>query len=401
VPSRTTRQPSSRATRLRNIGFVVAVALGAVGIWLIVTGGSTQRVEIGVLTGLWGLLLGAICGRRMVLPESSDTVASRHPAQASNAEAALSDSGADPRADGAEVAVRGAAPVDRLADAEARRTFEADLQQLLRREVGAAVSSAVNNAVSTAVSSAVSSAVDGAISREIGELRAEIAQLRQELVDKVGGQLRLERIETTRLIGSDLEAMRAEVRRLKHASDVPGFDLDAELAEAQLADAQLGGEAGAVTEIREVVNPSPQPAAPVVRPAPAQPKAAQPVPKPDATPGPAPAADPATAPVTPGVTDDDPFASLPRLTPFTEFALDPVNPPEAARANGSSGADEVAAESDAYAGRRRHRGDGDERPESAADGEEPEAGRRHHRADDAGDSSELLARLLARENVRH
>ena len=49
-------------------------------------------------------------------------------------------------------------------------------------------------------------------------LRAEIASLRGELLEKVGGQLRLERIETTRVIGSDLEALQHEVRQLKVAA---------------------------------------------------------------------------------------------------------------------------------------------------------------------------------------
>jgi hypothetical protein len=48
----------------------------------------------------------------------------------------------------------------------------------------------------------------------IGALRDEVAALRAEVVDKLGGELRLERIETTRLIGSDLEALQHEIRRL-------------------------------------------------------------------------------------------------------------------------------------------------------------------------------------------
>ena len=50
------------------------------------------------------------------------------------------------------------------------------------------------------------------VAGELAELRAEVAALRNELLEKVGGQLRLERIETTRLIGSDLEALQHEVR---------------------------------------------------------------------------------------------------------------------------------------------------------------------------------------------
>ena len=49
-------------------------------------------------------------------------------------------------------------------------------------------------------------------------LRSEVTALRNELVEKVGGQLHLERIETTRLIGSDLEALQHEVRQLRRTA---------------------------------------------------------------------------------------------------------------------------------------------------------------------------------------
>ena len=52
---------------------------------------------------------------------------------------------------------------------------------------------------------------------QLSSLRAEVAALRAEVVDKLGGQLRLERIETTRVIGSDLEALQHEIRRLAAA----------------------------------------------------------------------------------------------------------------------------------------------------------------------------------------
>ena len=62
---------------LRGLGFGAAVILGAVAIWLIVTSTTdSKRIEIGVLLGLWGLLLGAysmfgsrsnICSRTDVL----------------------------------------------------------------------------------------------------------------------------------------------------------------------------------------------------------------------------------------------------------------------------------------------------------------------------------------------
>ncbi|MGI8677494.1 MAG: DUF6779 domain-containing protein [Jatrophihabitans sp.] len=166
--------PLTRGVVLRGIGFAAAIVLGAVAVWLIVTSTTQKRIEIGVLTGLWGLLLGAysMFGTR------------RH----------LNDSEPQPRPSG-EVALRDSDELERPEDTDARRDWETRLEQLLRREINATMN------------------------REVAALRGEIAQLRQDLLEKVGGQLRLERIETTRLIGSDLEALQHEVRQLKVASE--------------------------------------------------------------------------------------------------------------------------------------------------------------------------------------
>lgn len=305
---------------LRNLGFAVAVILGGVGIWLIVTGGnSTQRIEIGVLTGLWGLLLGAIFGRRLVVAEATPT-----PEPSASTEVAVPDRG----------------EVESAATADAQRAFASELQEMLRREFAAAV--------------------DDALTREVSELRAEIAELRQELLDKVGGQLRLERIETTRLIGSDLEAMRAEVRRLKQANagDVIDAELDLE-DEPHVVDA--GPETARIPKISEPI--AAEPPTPPAPPAPTPP-AAQP------TPEPAPVPTESTAPA-----GADPFAGLPRLSRFTDFPLDPADTPAE---YGQPRPDEEAAEPSAGARAPRHR--------------------RRRSDDPAGE--ELLAQLLAREGAR-
>ncbi len=49
---------------------------------------------------------------------------------------------------------------------------------------------------------------------QLGRLREDVSALRGDLVDQVGGKIRLERIETTRVIGSDIEALQNEVRQL-------------------------------------------------------------------------------------------------------------------------------------------------------------------------------------------
>src|SRR5882762_3397512 len=56
---------------------------------------------------------------------------------------------------------------------------------------------------------------------ELSQLRGEVAGLRNDLVEKVNGQLRLERIETTRVISSDIEELQHEVRRLAVSGSTP------------------------------------------------------------------------------------------------------------------------------------------------------------------------------------
>lgn len=148
---------------LRAIGVVLAVALAAVAVWLIVTNSSRKMFEIGVVAGLWSALIGAFAMFGARRPH--EAAGEQLPVPARVAEIELS----------------------------ARRDFEERLQQLLRREI------------------------DSAIGRETSALRNEISQLRHDLLEKVGGQLRLERIEVTRVIGADLEALQEEVRQLRRA----------------------------------------------------------------------------------------------------------------------------------------------------------------------------------------
>src|SRR5438105_3385991 len=78
-----------------------------------------------------------------------------------------------------------------------------------------------------------------------------------EVVGKVGGELRLERIETTRIIGSDIEALQREVRQLK-TGRLTDFSRDGddamtqEIAEFRTYDAEVVDE-------RPSPRPSPRP----------------------------------------------------------------------------------------------------------------------------------------------
>jgi hypothetical protein len=433
--------PLTRGVALRTAGFGLAVVLGVIAVWLISTSTTPKSLQLGVLAGLWGAILGAFTafGRR----------------QHDEPEA--------PAETGTELELRASGELDRADEAAARRAYEVRLEHMLRREINATMT------------------------REVASLRSEIAQLRQDLLEKVGGQLRLERIETTRLIGSDLEALQHEVRQLKQASTTGSL----EIALGRLAGADLGRTRSVVeadvhtvervdasvrpvqptVEVREPIAPPPPPAPPEQRtPPPANAPAQQPAaPQPaaqqaagPAAPGarlsppvsrgprlpqkadaaapprvaaPPPAAAPSESrpqqPARPAVPlpppppppiavgaarGEDPFASLPRIRPFTDFELDPIEsvpaaakperepePAEGPRYTGrrrvadeieaekAAQAAEKAAEAERDAGRHSRGGEG---------GAEAPAGRRHRRADESDSGEDLLARLLAREGVQ-
>ncbi len=350
-----------RIATLRMSGMAVAAVLGGIGVWLIVTGTSQKRIEIGVLTGLWGLLIGAYCafGSRQPVPAPSP------PPQFVPARLGPPD---DENQPGGALDVRTRRPVQRVDDTAARREFQARLERLLRREVR-----------------------EG-LARELAGLRAEVAALRSELVEKVGGELRLERIETTRVIGSDLEALQREVRKLtaqqpvedaeraatqalaslRTAEDVEVVDesvAEAPVAEVPVAEVPVAEVPVAEVPVAEVPVAEPVPEPPVAEPVPErtvvpepvpvaahgrhapltvppefepvspvavgrhEPRVAAPEPPPDHATEPLPALPTQVEAPAPNLTvsSDDLFATMPRLSPFrddegTEIAA-PVTPP--------------------------------------------------------------------------
>jgi hypothetical protein len=146
---------------LRAIAVVVALGLGVAAVWLIVTGDAKQT-KIGVLLGLWGLLLAAyqVLGVREGPPRDS----------------------LDPT------------QLDTPASADRQGEFEQRLDEILRRQAEI-------------------------VGAQLADVRAEIAALRAELAETVGG--RLERTETPRLIGSDL-GVPNEVR---HGDEAHGHEV--------------------------------------------------------------------------------------------------------------------------------------------------------------------------------
>ncbi len=223
----------SRALRVTSAVLAVAAAVAAV--WLIVTAKDTKHAQIGALLGFWSLLMAAFpaLGSRGARP-------------------------AGPVLTGTELDLRPAGVLERREDAQQRTAYERELMQLVRTEISST------------------------LGPELANLRADVAALRGEILETVGGQIRLERIETTRMIGSDLEALQHELRQLRgDAAPVPDRFMDRP---------EPRGLANRLWE---------QPAQAAVAPSPAAPAASAPyVPAPAATAQPPTAPPPATVPPT-------------------------------------------------------------------------------------------------------
>ncbi len=149
---------------LRTVGIFSAIGLGGVAVFLVVIGHTQKQVQVGLLIGLWGVMLGAFT-----------LFGPRH--------------GSSPREVDDTGSARDARDDSERLSAE-RREHELQLEVMLRREV------------------------ERVLRSELSELRGEVAGLRSDVLEKVNGQLRLERIETTRVISSDIDEMQHEVRRL-------------------------------------------------------------------------------------------------------------------------------------------------------------------------------------------
>lgn len=328
---------------LRGIAVGLAIALSAVGVWLIVTSSSQKRIELGVLAGLWGGLFGAFAAfgvRRLPRPGERDAA-------------------------GRELAVREHSALERADESAARLRFEARLEQMLRQEI------------------------QTTFGREIAALREEVASLRNDLLEKVGGQLRLERIETTRVIGSDIEALYREIDQLKHGGARALVGVPTPPASVPVAAFPVPHPAPAPIASAHRVSSAPPKTVPPLKAAPpkAAPEPVRAAAQDAAPPGVADALPP--EPVSrslvlpPPGADGDPFAELPRLQPFTDDGLLPVGsaPPRPAAPHPGEPHPEAHGPVPG-----RH---------GVSEPDEPPGGGRRRRAPDAEDN--VLARILARE----
>ena len=376
----------SAGTVLRTLGMVVGAGLIIVAVWLIVTSTTTKHQQIGVLVGLWGLLMAAFSAFGPRRTGSMDA--------------------AEMLGGSTELAVRPApGGLGLIGDAEAVRSYEQQLRALIRQEI------------------------QDAFRDELSSLRQEVAVLRSEVVDKVGGQLRLERIETTRVIGSDIEALQQEVRQLQMARRAEAEAriealtarreaVDAEIIEHQAAPQPLRWTAppvasqpgpvdsGPIPQPEPTPVPQPEPM-PVPQPEPIPQPEPMPIPQPEPMPIPQPEPMPIPQPEPPlsrpevpaahaaahashaeeqfwpwsaGAAAEpeagDPFASMPRIRPFTDFELEPADTTAGPLPPGPPAGG-------------RHAG---------AEGEQRRAGGRRRRESDAED--DMLSRILQRERGR-
>lgn len=147
----------------------LAIGLGCVAVFLVVVGHTQKQLQIGLLVGLWGALLGAFAafGPRRSEVENDE---------------ALGQLGRLDQGDRALVL---------------RREHDQQFAVTVRREM------------------------ERSLREELSQLRDEVAGLRTDIAEKVNTQLRLERIETTRVTSSDIEELQREVRRLS-VSNRPG-----------------------------------------------------------------------------------------------------------------------------------------------------------------------------------
>lgn len=380
-------EPATRRSWVRSLAVLIAASLGLAAVCLVVFGTTQKQLQIGVLLGLWAGLIGAflIFGARRgqaeqaaQLAETEQRARELHEAQLQLSELQRAQlAAADEARARQEVELRKLGEIQLSREVAARREADLHLELSLRREI------------------------ERMMNEQIGLLRDEVAALRAEVVDKLGGQLRLERIETTRLIGSDLEALQHEIRRLVGQDGVSDSGHSLSAAPPQLTSGR-SISVGPTDAGRRTVESWPRSARDAVRAGIVESRPAADWSEPTVLPAePAPdSAARAAEPVaeTTGAADQPPadrqppsgtserpppasdpfdlFAGLPRLTPLpADVDLIPDLPP-------ASPAVERPAPAGGYHGRRRA---------VEEDDEPPSGGGRRRAPDDAPD--DLLARL--------
>ena len=169
------RSADGRGGVLRAMLLVLAIGLAAAATAGVVTSEDPQVLRLAVVGALWAFVLVALAAPRQP-PRSQEP------------------RGLSP---GKEVDLRRTYEVELEREVSARREYEMQLEVHLRREL------------------------ERGLQEEVQGLRDEVQRLRGELIDRLDGELRMERIETTRLIGGSLRACRTRPARSGSACRSP------------------------------------------------------------------------------------------------------------------------------------------------------------------------------------
>jgi hypothetical protein len=158
---------------VRTLALVAAVAIALASTAVVVLSDDPQTLRLAVVGALWAFILAAFAAPRRREPDA--------PA-------------GDP---GAALELRRTYEIELEKEVAARREYELQLEVYLRREL------------------------ERGLAEDVAALRDEISRMRGEMIDRLDGELQMERIETTRLIGGSLRALREEARRLGIGLPVP------------------------------------------------------------------------------------------------------------------------------------------------------------------------------------
>src|SRR4051794_3632102 len=157
---------------LRTAALVLAVLVALAATVTVVVSDDPETLRIAVAGALWAFVLAAFAAPRRRFDDQ-------------------------PATPGSEVELRRTYEIELEREVAARREYELQLEVYLRREL------------------------ERGLTEDVAALRDEIGRMRGEMMDRLDGELRMERIETTRLVGGSLRALQDQARRLGIDMPVP------------------------------------------------------------------------------------------------------------------------------------------------------------------------------------
>ena len=167
------RSSSGGRGALRTLALVAAVAVALASTAAVVLSDDPETLRLAVVGALWAFVLAAFAAPRR------------------------RESGASAGEPGTALELRRTYEIELEKEVAARREYELQLEVYLRREL------------------------ERGLAEDVAALRDEVGRMRGEMMDRLDGELRMERIETTRLIGGSLRALQDEARRLGIGMPVP------------------------------------------------------------------------------------------------------------------------------------------------------------------------------------